>query len=140
MKTTPWIANSKARDYVQQHLPFKGSNMWGEWYDVGIIFPGDSTSEIVRRYVVYSYRYTWPLFVYDPQVDAWYENRDEYSRTTKRHQSQAHPHTYNKDAKPTIKLCVDDMRIVAQQGAVGLIAKAQNDAERDAELAADVPF
>ena len=108
------IANGKAREHVEQHKPFRGSNLWGEWYEQGIV----ATGEIVRRYVVYSYRYTFPLFVYDPLAEQWYENNSQFSNTTTRHRAQVKPSNVT-----TIKLCVADMEIVARQGGVGLISR-----------------
>ncbi len=105
------IANGKAREHVEQRKPFRGSNLWGEWAEYG----GE-----VRRYVVYSYRYTFPLFVYDQIADQWYENNTQFSNTTTRHRSQCRPHGVE-----TIKLCVADMEIVAREGGVGLIHRGE---------------
>lgn len=135
--TVPKIANGACRQYVQNARVFKGNNLWGEWYETGFINPDGSTG-IHRRYVVYSYRYTWPLFVYDPMVDQWYENRDKVSKTTSKHKGQAHP-LPTPHQKPIIHLSVDDMCIVAREGAVGLIRRAQAEAERGMELE-DLPF
>ena len=112
MKTS----NRQARDYVRQCKVFKASNLWGEWYEQGI----PETDEIIKRYVVYSYRYTWPLFVYEPMTGTWYANTSKVSRTTSRHFSQAHPLV---DAAP---LCTDDMIVVARRGSVGLIESSNN--------------
>ena len=104
------IANGNAREHVEQHKPFRGSNLWGEWTGRD----GDG----VGRYVVYSYRYTFPLFVYDQIADQWYENDTQFSNTTTRHKKQCKPSNVT-----TIKLCVADMEIVAREGGVGLISK-----------------
>lgn len=106
------IANGKAREHVEQHKPFRGSNLWGEWTGRD----GDG----VGRYVVYSYRYTFPLFVYDQIADQWYENHTQFSNTTARHRVQVKPSNVT-----TIKLCVDDMEIVAREGGVGLIHRGE---------------
>lgn len=132
---TPRIANSACRAYVQERRPFKGNNLWGEWYETGFVNDDGSTG-VHRRYVVYSYRYTWPLFIYDPVCDQWYENRDKVSRTTTKHKGQAHPLPVGR----VISLSVSDMLEVARYGAVGLIRKAQEDVERGYELAQDIPF
>ena len=100
------IANGKAREHVEQHKPFRGSNLWGEWTGRD----GDG----VGRYVVYSYRYTFPLYVYDQIADQWYENNSQFSNTTTRHRAQCRPYGVE-----TIKLCVADMEIVAREGCVG---------------------
>jgi len=101
------IANGKAREHVEQHKPFRGSNLWGEW--------GGSEPQ---KFVVYSYRYTFPLFVYDQIADQWYENNTQFSNTTTRHRAQCRP-----QGVETIKLCVADMEIVAREGGVGLISR-----------------
>jgi hypothetical protein len=76
----------KVRQFVQQRLPFhnsgtnhrhpKGATLWGEYL----------TPEL---YVVYSYRYDWPLFACWKGV--WFKNEDKISPTTTRHNVQAHP-------------------------------------------------
>jgi len=106
----PYVANRDARRSVQDLKVFKGSNVWGEHTDV-------ETGEVTLNYVVYSYRYTWPLFVFDNLAQVWYENKDKVSRTTSRHRTQLHP------LCDTIPLGVEDMRIVARLGGVGLISK-----------------
>lgn len=103
------IANGKAREHVEQLKPFRGSNLWGEW---------SSSDGETRRYVVFSYRYTFPLYVYDELADQWYENHTQFSSTTSRHRSQCRP-----TGVETIKLSVGDMEIVARHGGVGLISK-----------------
>ena len=99
-----YISNGKAREYVRSHECFKGSNVWGEWYEQGM------GADVVRRYVVYSYRYTFPIFVYEPLSDRWYENTTKYSRTTSKHKTQLHP------CITTIPLCLEDMLIVQKIG------------------------
>ncbi len=104
------IANGKARECVDKLIPFRGSNLWAEWtglYD-----------DALGRFVVYSYRYTFPLYVYDKIADQWYENHTQFSSTTTRHRSQCRP-----TGVETIKLSVGDMEIVAREGGVGLISK-----------------
>jgi hypothetical protein len=71
------VANSKCRSFVTARLPFKGSNLWGEYV------------EGTGHYVVVSYGYHFPLYIY--ANDMWFENEDGYSRTTARHKSQAKP-------------------------------------------------
>jgi len=70
------IANRDAREYVARKEPFVGSNLYARKND------GDGS------YIVYSYRDSWPLFVFDGH---WYENQDRFSRSTSRHRRQAHP-------------------------------------------------
>ena len=104
------VANGKARDMVNQRLAFRGSNTWAEWgvnaYDN-------------KLYVVYSYRYSWPMFVYDETADTWYENCSQYSQTTSRHRNLCRP-----SGVDTVKCGVDDMRVLATCGGIGLIERA----------------
>jgi hypothetical protein len=104
------IANGKARECVDNLTPFRGSNLWGEWSGLD--------ADGLGRFVVYSYRYTFPLFVYDQIADQWYENRTQFSSTTTRHRAQCRP-----TGVIPIQLSVGDMEIVARQGGVGLISK-----------------
>ena len=71
------VANAKCRDLVSRRLPFKGSNLWGEWEN--------------DLYTVYSYGIHFPLWVYDPLVDQWFGNADNYSITTSKHRTQSQP-------------------------------------------------
>lgn len=75
------VANSKCRNYVVARLPFKGSNLWGEWVK--------PLAHDKQQYVVYSYGQHFPAYVYAEGM--WFENEDKYSRTTARHLSQARP-------------------------------------------------
>ncbi len=105
------IANGKARECVDKLIPFRGSNLWAERTAL------DSGFEL-SRFVVYSYRYTFPLYVYDKIADQWYENHTQFSSTTSRHRNQCRP-----TGVKTINLGVGDMEIVARHGGVGLISK-----------------
>jgi hypothetical protein len=106
----PQIANYNARQYVQDRKVFMGNNTFAEWYEQGI----DGTGEIIVRYVVYSYRYDFPLFIWDGLAEQWFENTTKYSPTTSKHRSQLHPHD------DTVKLCLEDMLVVQRKGIVGL--------------------
>ena len=88
------IANKIARAFVQKAEPFQGSNLFGE-YD-------DSDEGSNTPYVVYSYGYHFPMFIYLNNI--WYENSDKYSVSTSKQQSQARP------TMDTIKLNTDDMK------------------------------
>ncbi len=105
------IANGKARECVDNLTPFRASNLCAEWSE-------GSYTDGLRRFVVYSYRYTWPLFVYDELADQWYENETRFSKTTSRHRNQCQP-----TGVEIVKLRVDDMLIVAREGGIGLISK-----------------
>ena len=57
-----------ARPRVQNKESFQGSNLFGQWMT--------KRDQPYSRYVVYSYGYHWPLFVYENGV--WYENADKF--------------------------------------------------------------
>jgi len=59
------VANSKCRSYVAARLPFKGSNLFGEY--------------INDQYVVYSYGAHFPAYVYSEGM--WFENEDKFPST-----------------------------------------------------------
>ena len=104
------VSNNKALEYVEKLEEFDGSNTMGRWV-------GDE-----NLYVVYSYGSHFPMYIYDKEQGKWLGNKDKYSRSTTRHQSQLRP--------SSIGLWVDTeemQSIVREQGLVGLtISKAQN--------------
>jgi len=106
----PKIANWNARKYVQNLKVFIGSSTFAEWYEQGI----DGTRDIVKRYVVYSYRFDFPIFIWDELSNTWFENTTKYSATTSKHRSLLHPQC------DTVKLCLEDMLVVQRKGIVGL--------------------
>lgn len=108
MKTGERIANRDARLYVQNHKPFKGSNL---------------CAYLLRRngrnvYVVYSYGY-WPLFAYDEATCVWYENLDYASPTTSKHRTQTHPF------RSTIACDVDTIHAAIEQGAIAITLRGE---------------
>lgn len=58
-----------------------------EMFRIGDIF---SVNE-KKYYVVYSYGYHYPMFVWDRLTDTWYENITKYSATTLRHKNLSRP-------------------------------------------------
>ncbi len=98
------VANSKCRALVQQRKSFEGSNLYSRVYT--------NLNPDENWYVVYSYGEHWPLFIY--ANGCWFENEDNYSQSTKRHRSQAHPHTN------TILLSTAWMKRLAQGGWVAI--------------------
>jgi hypothetical protein len=70
-------------------------------------------------YIVYSYGVHFPIYIAETAADVtrWYANADRYSRSTTRHQSQAHPHV------DTVPMDATAMRTIAQGG---LMAHVQN--------------
>ncbi len=93
------ITNRDARKFVQQRLPFQGSNL----------FAHTRTSEDgTTWYVVYSYGPHHPLFVWADGI--WFENEDRFSVTTSKHRSQTHP------LCPTVPLSTEWMQRLARGG------------------------
>ena len=88
------IANKNAQEYVDRAEQFKGSNLFGEYEDSD---EGSNTP-----YVVYSYGYHFPMFIF--LGNTWYENSDKYSVTTSKQQTQAHPQ------RKTIKMTTKEMK------------------------------
>lgn len=83
------ITNSQARAYIMRHEEFKTGNetIFGHYhYD----FQARGIYQKVT-YVVYSYGYHFPMYVYDYEAEQWVGNRDKYSRTTSKHQSITRP-------------------------------------------------
>lgn len=72
-------SNKGCGKYVAERIPFQGSNLFA-------IHKSDSL------YVVYSYGHHFPMYIYDKEVGQWFANKDKYSPSTTRQQSQARPH------------------------------------------------
>ena len=75
------VANKNAGQYVDELKIFEGSNTFSELkvqYDD-------------KLYVVFSYGYHFPMYVYDYQAGIWVGSNDRYSMSTSRHQSQCRP-------------------------------------------------
>ena len=75
------VSNTNCDEYVERRKEFKGSNLFGEWKEIR------STGE--QMYVVYSYGYHWPLYVYADSIGRWFSNRGKYSSSSSKHSSQA---------------------------------------------------
>ncbi len=108
------VSNNKAIDYVEKLEMFQGSNTFALWY---------SWEEGAKKlYVVYSYGHHFPMYIYDSEQGKWIGNKDKYSRSTTRHQSQLRPSSIG------LWLNTDDMQnIVKWHGLVGhTINKAQH--------------
>lgn len=98
------------RQYVQAALPFTAANIYATHHPVTCL------------YVVYSYGYHFPLFIYDHNSDTWLENSDGYSATTSRHRSKAHPHC------DTVKVNTEQMNQVLNAGTIAGIVTPMNNA------------
>lgn len=74
------VPTRKVGPLVRDRIPFNNSSgsLWG--------------TTMNGMYVVFSYRTSWPLFVYEPKTERWYANEDKYSVTSSNHFSCAHPH------------------------------------------------
>lgn len=87
------IANRDVRNHVMRKEVFETNNE--------TIFSKRVHSSMVDVYVVYSYGYHFPMYVYDYNSGEWYGNSDKYSRTTSSHQGYARPpnvsHWYETD-------------------------------------------
>ena len=107
------VSNNKARQYVEKLEEFDGSNTKGMWH---------SWDEGAKKlFVVYSYGHHFPMYVYDDQENKWIGNKDKYSRSTTRHQSQLRPSSVG------LWLDTDEIKeVIINRGMVGyLINKAQ---------------
>ena len=81
MRTT----NQDAYSAVMAKEKFTASNMFAEWIS-------RSWEDKVRDlYVVYSYGYHFPMWVWDDSIKEWVGNKDKYSRSTTKQQSQTRP-------------------------------------------------
>ena len=111
------VSNNKARDYVNGFKEFQGSNMQGRWLGLGNgrEYPHDV-------YVVFSYGSHFPMYIYDAREQKWIGNKDKYSRSTTRHQSQGRP-----SGEIHVWYNTDDMKeVIWHGGIVGfLINKVQ---------------
>ena len=76
------VANKNASQYVDELKVFEGSNTFAE---NKVSFDGEGL------YVVYSYGYHFPMYIYDRQAGIWVGNEDRYSMSTSKHQSQCRP-------------------------------------------------
>ena len=105
------INGRHSRGYVKARTPFKNSN--GQLYAEWLGLDGRENSE--ARYCVYSYGPHWPLFIYVPQVDTWFENKDKYGPTTSKHRTFTHPHC------ETVALSLKQMMVLDRLGYSSLI-------------------
>jgi hypothetical protein len=102
------VANKNARPCVQNREAFQGSNIFAEWR-------GDDTFD--ARYIVYSYGKHFPMYIWTD--GKWYGNSDKYSRTTSKHQGQAHPPVAGSEIEWRD---TDAMVAIADRGIAGWVA------------------
>ena len=80
--TTIKTSNKKSSEFARKKQPFKASNLNGE-----ILFNKDH-----NKYYYFIYSFKWyPLFVFDFDLNRWYENKDKYSVSTTRQASNVRP-------------------------------------------------
>lgn len=70
-------ALSDMRNKVEARMLFKGNSVFSVWEG--------------ELYVVYSYGYHFPMYVWDGAIREWIGNTDKYSSTTSRHQGKCRP-------------------------------------------------
>ncbi len=80
-------SNKDCRQYVEQQLPFQGSNLFGQYT---MDEPGEEEGVDVI-YAVFSYGQHFPIYAYSTLTKTWFGNKEKYSRSTTTHQSQARP-------------------------------------------------
>ena len=78
------IANKNGSEYTTDKDEFRGSNTFAEWHE--------------GKYVVYSYGRHFPMYVYKASTQTWYENKDKYSVSTSKQQTQLRPNLFIKNA------------------------------------------
>ena len=100
------INGRTARPYVQRKEPFKNNN--GQLFAVWVGLDGIENNN--SRYVVYSYGPHWPLFVYVPKADTWFENKEKYGSTTSKHRTFTHPHC------DTVPLSLENVKLLDRLG------------------------
>lgn len=116
------VANKDAWSEVVKKEAFVGSNMWGEWITRGGHWANDEVvGEVSELYVVYSYGTHFPMYIYDKQMGQWLGNKDKYSQSTTRHQSQTRP------SNVEVWLDTDDMKLAVRNGGLAgmVMAKAE---------------
>ena len=95
-------SNKKAIESIKALEPFQASNMFGEWFGGGV----------GKNYVVYSYGYHFPMYVWDSVARMWIGNKDKYSPSTSRQQSQARPDHVSKWVDTNELISIADYGIV----------------------------
>jgi hypothetical protein len=82
------VANKDISTYIDKLEIVEGSNIFTE--NSGKLPDNPETDD--NHYIVYSYGWHFPMYIYCRQADLWYGNSDRYSVSTTKHQIQARPH------------------------------------------------
>jgi len=88
---------------VAKREPFQGSNLFAK---------NTVEDDGLTVYTVYSYGHHFPMYVYDKEVDQWFGNKDKYSQSTTRQQSQAYP----RGVTAIHYLSTEDLRTLSYMG------------------------
>jgi hypothetical protein len=84
------VTNNTSYEYASAKMPFKGSNVEGEW---------DTNRKNEWYYVIKSYGW-YPIFLFIN--DQWYRTLDTYSSTTRKHMSHSNPVRYNSGLRANV--------------------------------------
>ena len=84
------VTNNTSYEYASAKMPFKGSNIEGEW---------DTNRKNEWYYVIKSYGW-YPIFLFIN--DQWYRTLDTYSSTTRKHMSHSNPVRYNSGLRANV--------------------------------------
>ena len=113
------VANKDIGTHIDKLEIVEGSNIFTE--NSGKLPDNPKTDD--NHYIVYSYGWHFPMYIYCRQADLWYGNSDKYSVSTSKHQAQARP------TRPIDSwLSTDEMKIMIQCGSTleFLIARAKS--------------
>ena len=91
MRMAKRIANKNARQYVNELKDFKGSYNKNATHNASIFASNIKCYLCKGLYIVYSYGYHFPMYIYDKQTGIWVGSKDKYSSSTTRHQSDCRP-------------------------------------------------
>ena len=84
------VANNSAYEYATAKMPFKGSNVEGQW---------DVNNKHDWYYVIKSYGW-YPVFLYIN--NQWYRTLETYSSSTRKQMSQVNPIKYDSNLKSDV--------------------------------------
>lgn len=110
------IANKNALEYVKRRDIFQGSHMFSEL----------RCSNGTIRYGVFSYGLHFPMLIAEWRPDtpdniSWYENKDRFSQSTTRHQSQVRQYDV-----PTLAMGTRAMCALWQGGITEVLTLSEN--------------